>query len=313
MLSYVIKKVLLAIPLLLGVSVLVFMMMHLIPGDAARIIAGPEAFEEDVQALRVQLGLDKPLPVQYWMFLSRAVHGDFGHSIRSTRLVSAEIKSRFPATVELAVVATGVSLTIGLVSGIVAATRQNSFLDTASMGVALLGISIPGFWLGLMLMLVFSYYLHVLPASGRGGSLLTLSGWRYIALPALSLGVSSAASIARMTRSSMLEVLRQDYVRTARAKGLAERVVVYTHALKNAMIPVVTLTGLHLGFLLGGAVITEQVFAWPGLGTLVVNAIWSRDFPIVQGVVMLFATTFTVINLLVDLTYALFDPRVRYE
>lgn len=311
--TYVIRKLILAVPVLLGVSVLVFLIVHLTPGDPARLLAGPEAFEEDIQAIRVRLGLDQPLPVQYGRFLGGILRGDLGTSFRSGRAVAEEIAARFPYTVELATVSLVVAIAAGVLVGVFSAARQNSVWDAGTMGAALMGISVPTFWLGLLLMLLFSYYLGWLPASGRGGPLWTRAGLESILMPAIALGSPSAAVIARLTRSSLLEVLSQDYVRTARAKGLPERVVLYRHALKNALIPVVTVAGLRLGALLGGAVITEQVFAWPGVGTLVVNAINARDYPVVQGTVLLMATVFVLLNLTVDLVYGLIDPRIRFD
>lgn len=303
----------LAVPVLLGVSVLVFLIVHLTPGDPARLLAGPEAYEEDIQAIRVRLGLDQPLPVQYGRFLKGVVEGDLGTSFRSGRPVAEEISTRFPYTVELASVSLVLAIAAGVLVGVFSAARQNSAWDAGTMGAALMGISVPTFWLGLLLMLLFSYYLGWLPASGRGGPLWTPAGLESILMPAIALGSPSGAVIARLTRSSLLEVLSQDYVRTARAKGLPERVVLYRHALKNALIPVVTVAGLRLGALLGGAVITEQVFAWPGVGTLVVNAINARDYPVVQGTVLLMATVFVLLNLTVDLVYGLIDPRIRFD
>ncbi|MEW6399414.1 MAG: ABC transporter permease, partial [Bacillota bacterium] len=263
--------------------------------------------------IRVRLGLDQPLPVQYGRFLKGVVEGDLGTSFRSGRPVAEEISTRFPYTVELASVSLVLAIAAGVLVGVFSAARQNSAWDAGTMGAALMGISVPTFWLGLLLMLLFSYYLGWLPASGRGGPLWTPAGLESILMPAIALGSPSGAVIARLTRSSLLEVLSQDYVRTARAKGLPERVVLYRHALKNALIPVVTVAGLRLGALLGGAVITEQVFAWPGVGTLVVNAINARDYPVVQGTVLLMATVFVLLNLTVDLVYGLIDPRIRFD
>lgn len=313
MIKYAAKKLLFSLPVLLGVSLLVFLIMHLTPGDPAAVILGPDADPASIQVLRQRLGLDQPLPVQYMRFLGRLVTGDLGVSIRSNQPVASELGSRFPYTVELAVVSLIVSVVLGISAGIIAAVKKGSIGDTLTMITALVGVSAPSFWIGLMLMLLFSYYFRWLPASGRGGPLWTVDGWRHIILPAVALGLGSAATIARMTRSSLLEVLNQDYIRTARAKGLAQRVVVFRHALSNAMIPVITIVGLRLGFLLGGSVIIEQVFAWPGIGTQVVTAIGNRDFPIVQAAVLLIALTFVLINLVVDLLYGLFDPRIRYD
>ncbi len=313
MFQYTIQKLLSSIPILLGVTILVFLLVHLTPGDPARILAGPEAYEDDIEAIRERLGLNKPLHVQYWSFLSRAVRLDFGRSFRTNRPVMQDIRTRFPNTLQLAVVSVIWAVIVGVSIGVYAGIRPNSVGDGLSMGGALLGISAPGFWRGLLAMLVFSYWLGWLPASGMAGSLFTLEGLKRMIMPAFTLGTGTAAVMARMTRSSMLEVLGQDYIRTARSKGLGERTVIYRHALRNGMIPVTTLLGLEMGVLLGGAVITEQVFAWPGIGTLVINGINARDYPMVQACILLIALIFVLINLLVDLTYSLIDPRIRYN
>lgn len=313
MLKYAAKKLLASLPVLLGVSLLAFLIMHLTPGDPAAVILGPDADPASIQALRQKLGLDQPLPVQYARYLGRLASGDLGVSIRSNQPVSKELGSRYPFTVELAVVSLGISVVLGIGAGVIAAVKKGSIGDTLTMVTALIGVSAPSFWIGLMLMMLFSYYLRWLPASGRAGPLWTLEGWKTILLPAIALGLGSAATIARMTRSSVLEVLNQDFIRTARAKGLAERVVIFRHALSNAMIPVVTIIGLRLGFLLGGAVIVEQVFAWPGIGTQVVTAIGNRDFPVVQAAVLMIALSFVLINLVVDMVYGMVDPRIRYD
>jgi peptide/nickel transport system permease protein len=289
------------------------MILHLAPGDPARLIAGEQAHEEDVQAIRHKLGLDQPLYIQYLRFLQSVVEGDLGRSIRTGRAVRVELSARFPYTFELAVASLVVAVVVGITAGILAAVKPNTAYDYSATFVALAGISAPTFWLGLLLMLLFAYYLGWLPASGRAGPLWTIDGLRSIIMPAIALGTPSAAIISRLTRSSLLEVLRQDYVRTARSKGLTERVVIVRHSLRNALIPVVTVVGLRLGALLGGAVITEQVFAWPGIGTMIVTAISSRDYPTVQGAMLVVATTFVSINLMVDVLYALVDPRIRYE
>ncbi|MCL6500199.1 MAG: ABC transporter permease [Firmicutes bacterium] len=303
---YVLKRVLLALPVLLGVSVVVFVAIRLIPGDPAQIMAGQAATEEVVRQIRQSLGLDQPLPVQYLYFLRNVVRGDLGRSLFNGAPVVEELGQRFPRTVRLALASMVVASLIGIPAGILAATRHLSWLDTLVMLVALVGVSMPVFWLGLNLILVFSVRLQWLPAFGY-------ETWRHLLLPSVTLGAASAAIVARMTRSSMLEVLGQDYIRTARAKGLAERVVVNRHALRNALIPVVTVLGLHLGTLLSGAVLTETVFAWPGIGRLLVDAVLARDYPIIQGATLLIAATFVALNLAVDLLYGLLDPRIRYE
>lgn len=313
MLTYALRKGLLTVPILLGVCLLAFLIVHMTPGNPAQIMAGPQASKEDIRNLEKKLGLDQPLHVQFWRFLSNAVTGDLGRSIRTGRPIVNELKNRLPFTLQLAGGALFVSVLVGIPTGVVSAVRQNSWFDATSMTVALFGLSMPSFWRGLMLMLLFAFYLGWFPAGGASMELFTLDWLRYLVLPAVSLGIASAATIARLTRSSMLEVIREDYIRTARSKGLAERVVTFKHALKNALIPVVTVVGLQLGFLLGGAVVTESVFAYPGVGTLVVQGITSRDYPMVQGIVMVVAFVFVMVNLLVDLLYGFLDPRIRYD
>lgn len=306
MLRYVVRRVLLVIPVMLGVSLIVFLLMHFTPGDPALLMLGERATEEQLQSLRQEMGLLEPLPVQYARFLGAALQGDLGRSYRSGRPVVTEVLSRLPATAELAVAAVAIAVLIGVPVGVLSAVKQYSLLDNAGMLLALLGSSLPSFWLGLMLMLLFAVTLGWLPASGRDG----LSS---LVLPALTLGAGAAALITRMTRSSMLEVINQDYVRTARAKGLPEKTVIYSHALRNALLPVVTVIGLQFGALLGGAVITETVFAWPGAGLLAVEAIRAKDYPVVQGAVLMLALAFAFVNLLVDLIYAFLNPRIRAQ
>lgn len=313
MFQYAMRKTANAVPILLGVTILVFLLVHLTPGDPATLLAGPEAYEKDIEAIRERLGLNDPLHLQYGRFLSSAVRLDFGRSFRTNRPVMQDIRTRFPNTIQLAMVAITWSVIFGVVIGVYAGVRPNSLGDGLSMGAALVGVSAPSFWIGLLLMLVFAYWLGWLPASGMGQSFFSSDGFRRMIMPAITLGTGTAAIMARMTRSSMLEVLNQDYIRTARSKGLGERTVVYRHALRNALIPVVTLIGLQLGVLLGGAVITEQVFAWPGIGTLLINGINARDYPMVQACILLIALIFVIVNLFVDLTYSLIDPRIRYN
>jgi ABC-type dipeptide/oligopeptide/nickel transport system permease component len=288
------------------VSVVVFVAIRLIPGDPAQLMAGQAATQEVVQQIRQSLGLDQPLPVQYLYFLRNVVRGDLGRSLFNGAPVVEELAQRFPRTVRLALASMAVASLIGIPAGILAATRRSTWVDTAVMLVALAGVSVPVFWLGLNLILLFSVRLQWLPSFGY-------ETWRHLVLPSLTLGAASTAVVARMTRSAMLEVLGQDYVRTARAKGLAERVVVSRHALRNALIPVVTVLGLQLGTLLSGAVLTETVFAWPGIGRLLVEAVLARDYPIIQGATLLIAATFVVLNVAVDVLYGLLDPRIRYE
>jgi ABC-type dipeptide/oligopeptide/nickel transport system permease component len=303
---YVLKRAVLALPVLVGVSVVVFVAIRLIPGDPAQLMAGQAATQEVVQQIRQSLGLDQPLPVQYLYFLRNVVRGDLGRSLFNGAPVVEELAQRFPRTVRLALASMAVASLIGIPAGILAATRRSTWVDTAVMLVALAGVSVPVFWLGLNLILLFSVRLQWLPSFGY-------ETWQHLVLPSLTLGAASTAVVARMTRSAMLEVLGQDYVRTARAKGLAERVVVSWHALRNALIPVVTVLGLQLGTLLSGAVLTETVFAWPGIGRLLVEAVLARDYPIIQGATLLIAATFVVLNVAVDVLYGLLDPRIRYE
>ncbi|HAZ31013.1 TPA: peptide ABC transporter permease, partial [Candidatus Acetothermia bacterium] len=279
---------------------------RLIPGDPAVVMAGEAAPYEVVAAIRREFGLDRSVPVQYGIFLARLVRGDLGQSVRTRRPVLYEIWARLPATAELALVSMAIATLLGVAAGVISATRHNTLVDYVCMVGALVGISVPVFWLGLMAMWFLSVQLGWFPVGGRG----TL---RHLVLPALTLGASAIAMIARMTRSSMLEILRQDHIRTARAKGLRERVVNQRHALRNALVPVVTLVGLQVGGLLGGAVLTETVFAWPGVGRLAVDSILNRDYPVVQGVVILMATVFVMVNLGVDMLYSVIDPRIRND
>lgn len=306
MINYIVRRLLLIIPVLLGVSLLVFSMIRLIPGDPAIFIAGEHASAEDIEAIREQFGLTRSFPVQYAIFLGNLVRGDLGRSTRTDRLVTVEIWERFPDTLQLAGASMLIASLLGLTAGIISATRRYSLADYTAMVGAMIGISTPVFWLGLMLMLLFSVHLNWLPAVGSG----TIY---HLILPAITLGAASTAVIARMTRSSMLEVFEQDYVRTARSKGLREDRVIIKHALRNALVPVVTIMGLRFGTLLGGAVITETVFAWPGVGRLMVDSILARDYPVVQGAVLVVAMTFIFVNLAVDLLYSFIDPRIRFE
>lgn len=302
---YLLRRVALAIPTLLGVTVLIFLLIRMIPGDPARVIAGLTASDEEVQRMRVELGLTRPIYVQYGIFLRQLLRGNLGVSAVTRAPVAEEIRLRMPQTVELAISSIVVATVIGLAAGIISATRQYSTLDFVVMGVALFGVSIPIFWLGLMMMLLFSVYLRWLPAGGFGGP-------QHFVLPTIALAAFSIAIIARMTRSSLLETFNQDYVRTARAKGVRQPAVILRHALKNALIPILTVIGLQFGALLGGAILTERTFAWPGLGTLLVNAISSRDYPVIQGIVLMFALLFAFVNLVVDVLYAYVDPRIHY-
>jgi peptide/nickel transport system permease protein/oligopeptide transport system permease protein len=305
MLHYVARRLLAAIPTLLGVSIVVFMMVRLLPGDPARIVAGLLASESDVENIRHQLGLDQPAPIQYVQFLARLFHADLGTSVRTGQPVTYELLARLPWTIELATTSIVVAAALGIAGGLVAALYHNRELDAVISAFMLFGISIPAYWFGLMLIVVFAIKLQWLPAAGSQDP----GAW---ILPTSTLAAFSIALIARMTRSTMLEVLHADYVRTARAKGLIERGVIYGHALRNAILPLVTVIGHQFGTLLGGAVLTETVFGWPGMGQLLVDALFARDYPVVQGVVLTFSTLFILVNLAVDILYSVIDPRVQY-
>ena len=303
-------------PVLLGVSLIVFLVMHLAPGDPAEVMLGANANKEDLARLRTQLGLDQPLHVQYVTWISHVARGDLGRSLWMKRPVLGEVLERFKATMLLTGSALLLSTIGGIALGIASATRANSLLDRLSGVASLFGASMPVFWLGIVLMVIFSLWLGWLPASGMyapygGGGLRDLLS--HLILPAVTLAAASVTIIARLTRATMLETLGQDYVRTARAKGLGERTVVWRHALKNALIPIVTVVGVQAGYLLGGAVLTETVFAWPGVGTLVVQGILARDMPLVQGGVLVIALSFVLVNLLVDTLYAWLDPRIKFQ
>ena len=306
MAAYVLRRLALLVPVLLGVSLVSFGLMQLVPGDPALILAGEEATEEVLTRIRQEYGLNRPLPVQFVAYLRHAVVGDLGISIQSRQPVATLLEQRFPFTLKLAFLAILVSATLGVVAGIVAATRRNSILDIGALLGSLVGISLPIFWLGLLAILIFSVKLRWLPSGGTG----TLA---HLILPALVLGAASSAVIARTTRASMLEVLRQDYVRTARAKGVSDRLVVYRHALGNAMIPILTVFGLEFGYNLGGAVLTETVFSLPGVGRLIVEGIFARDYPVVQGALLVVATPVVRGHHHTDVAYAYFDPRIHYN
>lgn len=303
---YVLRRLVMLVPVLFGVSVLVFLMLHLTPGDPARVVAGPDATPEQVEEVRVALGLDQPLYTQYGDYMWRLFHGDLGRSIITRDAVTSELWPRYVATAQLAAAAMVLAVVVGMTFGIVAATRQYSILDNILSVLSLVGLSTPAYWLGLMLILLFSLRLEWFPSAGKGGI-------SHFVLPTVTLGTFAMATVARMTRGSMLEVMHQEYVQTARAKGLRDRAVLVQHALKNALIPVITVVGLQVGQLLSGAVLTETVFAWPGIGRFLVDSIEARDFPIVQGGVLLTAVTFVVVNLIVDLLYGVVDPRIRYS
>jgi peptide/nickel transport system permease protein len=304
--TYILRRVAQSALTLLGVSVLVFVILRVLPGDPARMLLPDGAPESAVLELNRQLGLREPLFVQYGLFLRSVAHGDFGQSFQYRAPALRVVLERLPATIQLTAAAMLVTIAAGVSLGIGTAVRRGTRYDVAGTILAVLGQSLPNFWLGIMLILLFGVALRWLPTSG-------FAGWTSLVLPALTLAAFPTALVARLTRSSMLEILNRDYIRTGRAKGLAERSVVLRHALRNAAIPVLTVIGLQIGALLGGAVITESVFAWPGMGKLIVDAIFFRDFPVVQTVLILSATVFVGINLLVDLLYTIIDPRIRYS
>ncbi|HEY9905246.1 MAG TPA: ABC transporter permease [Candidatus Sericytochromatia bacterium] len=336
MARYIARRLLNLIPVLLGITLLVFVFLHLIPGDPAVVMAGERATPDQVAALREQLGLNKPLPLQYLVFLGNLLRFNFGTSIITGVPIAEEIRIRWPATFELSVAAMLVAVILGIPAGVLAAVRKNSAVDNLTMSGSLVGVSLPVYWLGLLLVYLFAVNLHWLPPSGRlsidaGFNFKSITGFyvldallqgnfrvlkdvlAHLVLPALTLGTIPLAILARITRSAMLEVLSQDYIRTARAKGLLERWVIFKHALKNALLPVVTIIGLQFGTLLGGAILTETIFSWPGIGSWIYEGILSRDYPVVQGGVVFVAIAFVLINLLVDLSYAFLDPRIQYQ
>jgi peptide/nickel transport system permease protein len=300
---YLLRRVLQSVLVLFGISFVVFGILFL-TGDPALVLLPPDATAEDVAKFRKEMGFDQPFFVQYGRFLYGAIRGDFGQSVRHGEPAFALVMERMPATFELSGAALLIALCLAIPAGIVSAVRRNSVLDYVSTVIALLGQSMPTFWLGIMLILFFSVQLNLLPSSGRGG-------WEHMLLPAVTLGLFTTARITRLTRSGMLEVLSQDYIRTARAKGVANPPVVWKHALKNAAIPIVTIVGIELGTLLGGSVITETIFAWPGVGRLSVQAIYNRDYPVVQAAVFTLSATFVLVNLIVDVLYTYLDPRIR--
>lgn len=310
---YILRRLLAMVPVLLLVSMVVFSLLHLTPGDPALSILGEEATPQQVEALRNKLGLNQPIPVQYVKWLGAVLRGDLGRSVRSNQPVSEAIAERLPVTVELALLSMVISLAIAIPAGIISAMRRNSVVDTSATFVALLGVSLPNFFLAILLILIFGVKLGWLPPFGYQPLNMGLAeNLRRMILPAITLGTALAAIVTRMMRSSLLEVLDQDYVRTARAKGLSESRMIRAHALKNALMPVVTIVGLQIGGLLGGAIITESIFVLPGIGRLLVDAIFQRDFPLVQGVVLFVSLAFLFSNFAVDLLYAYLDPRIRY-
>ena len=303
--AHIVRTLLLSLITLFGVSVLIFLMLRVLPGDPARVLAGLNASEEQVAQIRADLGLDDSLLAQYWQFISGVLTGDLGTSARTGRPVTTEIALRLPATLILAISATLIGSVVGIAAGVLAAVRRNTVLDHVVSGVAMMGVSMPVYWLGLLLILLFAVKLGWLPAAGSGEPL-------SIVLPTVTLAAFSTALVSRMTRASMLEVLGQDFMRTAEAKGAPPRTVIIKHGLRNAFIPVLTVISLQFGALLGGAVLTETVFGWPGIGRLLVDSIGARDFAVVQGIVLVYAALFILLNVVVDVLYVVVDPRIRY-
>lgn len=306
MLRYFFRRILGIIPILFLVSILIFLFVHLIPGDPARLVAGEDATIQDIEIVRKELGLDKPMHQQYIHYMKNLVQGDLGTSLKTKRPVMEEIGMRFMPTFWLTVWSMVWAVIVGLVIGVVSATKRNKWQDYVGMFGAVSGISLPSFWLGLMLIQLFAVTLGWFPTGG-------LDSWKSYILPSITLGSGVAAVIARFARSSLMDVLNEDYIRTGRSKGLTENKVVWGHALRNAMIPVVTMTGLQFGFLLGGSVVIETVFSWPGLGKLLIDSVAYRDYPIIQAEMLLFALEFILINLIVDLLYGVLNPQIRYE
>ncbi len=301
---YIFKRLLMLIPVVIGVTFLVYFIISLSPGDVAAMIIGDGATEESVKELRTEMGLDDPIIVQYGRYMRGLVIGDMGKSYATGKSVASEIAARFPNTFKLTVLSIAISIIISIPIGVISATKQYSIFDNFGMVLALMGISMPSFWLGLILIIIFSLRLGWFPSGGA-------EGIKSIILPAITLGVASTASITRTTRSSMLEVVRQDYIRTAKAKGVSNRKVITKHALKNALIPAITVIGLEFGVLLGGAILTETVFSWPGIGRLMVDSIQRKDLPMVLGCLITFSVCFSIANLIIDILYAYIDPRIK--
>lgn len=333
MIRYIARRVVALLPILLGVSAAAFLLIHLIPGDPATVYLGEHATPESIARVQHEFGLDQPLPVQYGVYLWHAIRGDFGQSLETHRQVIVEFLPRFPATIELALGAITVALLVGVPIGLLSAAKPNSIFDRAGMAIALAGVSLPVFWLGLMLVYMFSVYFHVLPTTGQigidaalkpitridvldglltGNVPATVDALRHLILPSITLSSYSTAIIARMTRASMLDALHQDYIRTARAKGVAGWGVIIGHGLRNALLPVITVIGLQVGTLLTGAILTETIFSWPGVGRYMYDSILFRDYPVILGGILLFSLVFVLVNLCVDVLYAFLDPRIRY-
>lgn len=304
MIKYILNRLLMLIPVIIGVTFLVFFIISLTPGDVAAMIIGDGATQEAIQELRTEMGLDDPLIVQYGRYMKDLVTGNMGESYATGKAVSSEVASRFPNTFKLTILSILVSIIISIPIGVVSATKQYSIFDSLGMVLALIGISMPSFWLGLILIIIFALNLGWFPSGGA-------EGFRSVILPAVTLGVASTASITRTTRSSMLEVIRQDYIRTAKAKGVSNRKVIKKHALKNALIPAITVIGLEFGVMLGGAILTETVFSWPGIGRLMVESIQRKDTPMVLGCIITFSVCFSIVNLVIDILYAYIDPRIK--
>jgi peptide/nickel transport system permease protein len=334
MLKYITSRLLMLIPVLIGVSILAFSLIHLVPGDPARSILGEKATADQLEALRNELGLNDPYAVQYGRFLGHILQGDLGKSIQSKESIGVELIEKLPATIELAIFAMIIAIVVGVLAGVIAAVKQYSWFDHLSMTVSLFGVSLPIFWLGLMMIWIFSVTFNILPPSGRltagielntitnfyildsiltGNWLAFKDAFLHLLMPGIALATIPMAIIARMTRSSMLEVMRQDYIRTANAKGLRKSIIVFQHALKNASLPVLTVVGLQFGLLLGGAVLTESIFSWPGVGRYVYLAVLGRDYPVVQSTILVIAAIFVLVNLITDILYKYLDPRIKFE
>lgn len=312
MTTYVIRRLLQSVPVLILASVGIFLLLHMVPGDPALLLAGPDATPEVVTAVRRDMGLDQPLPVQYFLWVQHALSGDLGRSYISRLPVTQLIRNALPATIELTLAALAVAVAFALPTGIISAVRRQSLPDWAITVTNGLALAVPNFWLGILLIIVFALVLGWLPPGGRVEFLSNPGvAWKSLLLPALTLGITIGASLSRFTRAAMLEVLHEDYIRTARAKGLSQRLVILRHAIRNALIPIVTVLGIQFGRLLGGAVIVESVFAWPGIGRMVLQAVLNRDYLLVQGTLLLLVASFIIINLIVDLLYGVLDPRIR--
>ncbi|MWV41965.1 MULTISPECIES: ABC transporter permease [Natrialba] len=313
MLKYVIRRLLVMIPVLLGVTVLITLLINLSPGDPARAALGAQADAQAVANLRQEIGLDQPVYIRYIEWVAGVLQGDLGTSIVTGEPVNQMIMERLPATLELSIVAIAITFVIALPLGVISAVRQYTWMDTGSMVFAIFWLSMPSFWLGLILILLFSVELGITPISGRSGTIFTVEWLSYLALPAFAIGARRAGLLTRLTRSSMLEIINEEYIRTAKGKGIGGRAVIYTHAMKNAMIPIATLVGLQIPMVLSGSVIIEYVFSWPGIGRLLVDSVSRRDYPVVQGIVLVYAVIVLFANLIVDIAYTQFDPRVTYD